>query len=125
VGNDNNRRTWQVGKLLTLDTSFVHSTRNDSTNNDEDDRHVLIIDFWHPELTEAEREALTFIYDLRNQFESGQVPIRKPKRKSSSSMPQQQQQQQQEEKAGGLGGWWKSLLLAGGVGNDDDDDKEE
>jgi aspartyl/asparaginyl beta-hydroxylase (cupin superfamily) len=124
VGNDNNRRTWQVGKLLTLDTSFVHSTRNDSTNNDEDDRHVLIIDFWHPELTEAEREALTFIYDLRNQFESGQVPFRKPKRnrKSSSSMPQQQQQ---EEKAGGLGGWWKSLLLAGGVGNDDDDDKEE
>jgi hypothetical protein len=28
-------------------------------------RHVLIIDFWHPELTEAERAGLEFIYDLR------------------------------------------------------------
>jgi len=39
-------------------------------------RVVLLIDFWHPELTSVEREALQFIYDLRNKFESGEVPLR-------------------------------------------------
>ncbi|KAG7370292.1 aspartyl/asparaginyl beta-hydroxylase-like dioxygenase [Nitzschia inconspicua] len=110
VGNE--RRTWQVGKLLTLDTSFVHSTGNDST----EDRHVLILDFWHPELTEAERAALTFIYDLRNKFESGQVPFRKPKQIL------EEEQQQKQNAGGGFGGFWKSLV--GGGGNDDDDDDE-
>lgn len=68
--------TWEEGKLVTLDTSFLHSTGNPT----EADRHVLIIDFWHPELTAAERAALEFVYDLRNKFESGQVAVRKPKR---------------------------------------------
>ena len=89
VGDE--KRTWQVGKLTTLDTSFSHSTGNDSN----EDRHVLIIDFWHPELTEAERAALSFVYDLRNKFESGMVPFRKPK--------------SLEEAGSGLGGWWKNL----------------
>lgn len=70
------RRGWEEGKLVTLDTSFEHSTGNPS----DEDRHVLIIDFWHPELSEAERAALEFIYDLRNKFESGQVPFRKPRK---------------------------------------------
>jgi aspartate beta-hydroxylase len=69
-------RTWEEGKLITLDTSFEHSTGNPT----ESDRHVLIIDFWHPELTEAERKSLEFIYDLRNKFESGMVPFRRPKK---------------------------------------------
>lgn len=69
-------RGWEEGKLTTLDTSFEHSTGNPS----EEDRHVLIIDFWHPELTKAERVALDYVYDLRNKFESGQVPFRKPKK---------------------------------------------
>ena len=69
------RRGWEEGKLTTLDTSFSHSTGNPS----DSDRHVLIIDFWHPELTEAERAALEFVYDLRNKFESGGIPFRKPR----------------------------------------------
>jgi aspartate beta-hydroxylase len=69
------QRTWQEGKLTTLDTSFEHSTGNPG----DSERNVLIIDFWHPELTEAERAGLEFVYDLRNKFESGQVPFRKPK----------------------------------------------
>jgi Aspartyl/Asparaginyl beta-hydroxylase len=93
VGPDENqRRSWEVGKLLTLDTSFVHSTGNPT----DSDRHVLIIDFWHPDLTAGEREALTFIYDLRNKFDSGQVPFRKPR-------------SLQNQEAGGLVGLWKSL----------------
>ena len=69
-------RSWEEGKLTTLDTSFEHSTGNPT----EADRHVLIIDFWHPELTEAERAALEFVYDLRNKFESGNIPFRKPRK---------------------------------------------
>ena len=69
------RKGWEEGKLTTLDTSFTHSTGNPS----ESDRHVLIVDFWHPELTDAERAALDFVYDLRNKFESGLVPFRRPR----------------------------------------------
>lgn len=86
------RRGWQEGKLTTLDTSFTHSTGNPT----DQDRHVLILDFWHPELTTAERGALEFIYDLRNKFESGVVPFRKPK-----SLVQ--------EEESSLGNWWKSV----------------
>lgn len=32
---------------------------------------MLIIDFWHPELSLPEREALEYIYDARNKFETG------------------------------------------------------
>eukprot|EP00804_Cyclotella_cryptica_P027734 CCRYP_020465-RA/>CCRYP_020465-RA protein AED:0.10 eAED:0.10 QI:135/1/1/1/1/1/5/99/353 len=88
VGDE--ERTWSVGKLTTLDTSFEHSTGN-PTN---EDRHVLIIDFWHPELTEAERAGLEFIYDLRNKFESGEIPFRQPRSKAEGE---------------GLGGLWSAL----------------
>lgn len=92
------RKGWEVGKLTTLDTSFSHSTGNPS----EEDRHVLIIDFWHPELSEAERKALEFVYDLRNKFESGKVPYRRPKGIFAGEGAKQ------EEEAG-LGGWWSKL----------------
>ncbi|KAL3936351.1 MAG: hypothetical protein SGBAC_008314 [Bacillariaceae sp.] len=85
------KRSWDVGKLTTLDTSFVHSTGNASN----EDRHVLIIDFWHPEVTEAERASLEFVYDLRNKFESGAVPFRRPKA--------------QQEKERGLSAFFKAL----------------
>jgi aspartyl/asparaginyl beta-hydroxylase (cupin superfamily) len=88
------RRGWTEGKLTTLDTSFSHSTGNPS----DSDRHVLIIDFWHPELSEAERAALEFVYDLRNQFESGVVLYRKPR--------------SLVEEEGGLGEWWSKLTGA-------------
>lgn len=38
------KRTWENGKALVLDTSFEHETCNDSRR----DRIVLIIDYWHP-----------------------------------------------------------------------------
>jgi len=79
------QREWEEGKILLLDTSFEHSTGNPT----KEDRHVLIIDFWHPELSEAEKAALSFIYDLRNQFESGKIPFRTPE-----SIKKQQKQSQ-------------------------------
>lgn len=54
------RRGWEKGRLTTLDTSFAHSTGNPA----ESDRHVLIIDFWHPELSKAEVAALEYVYDV-------------------------------------------------------------
>jgi hypothetical protein len=92
VGDE--RRSWEEGKLTTLDTSFEHSTGNPS----EKERHVLIIDYWHPELSEAERKSLELVYDLRNKFESGVIPMRKPRAL-------------QEE--GGLGELWSKLTGGG------------
>lgn len=60
---------WNNGKILVFDTSFTHETFNDS----EEDRYVLIIDFWHPELSNYEREALEYIYDARNKFENNAI----------------------------------------------------
>ena len=87
------RRSWTPGKLITLDTSFTHSTGNPS----QEDRHVLILDFWHPELSEAERSALEFVYNLRNQFESGEIPVRQPR---SST---------EQKKESGVAEWWSNL----------------
>lgn len=98
VGDE--KRSWMEGKLTTIDTSFTHSTGNPS----EEDRHVLIIDFWHPELTEAERAGLTYIYDLRNKFESGEIPFRQPEVEA----------QPQEEEGRGLSGLWNVLTGGGG-----------
>lgn len=74
-------------------TSFEPSTGNPSS----EDRHVLIIDFWHPELNHA---GLEYIYDLSNKFESGKVPFRQPKAKPEVA---------EEEEGQGLSGLWKSL----------------
>jgi aspartate beta-hydroxylase len=92
VGDE--EETWENGKLITIDTSFEHSTGNPT----ESDRHVLIIDFWHPETTEAERAALDFIYSLRNKYESGKIPFRKPRRMI------------EEEEGQGLQGMFRSLF---------------
>lgn len=62
-------RPWKEDDCIVLDTSFMHSTRNDS----DEDRFVLVIDFWHPDLTIPEREALEWIYDFRNKFEQGKI----------------------------------------------------
>ncbi|KAM3570399.1 hypothetical protein VYU27_007538 [Nannochloropsis oceanica] len=59
------RRGWEEGKAVVIDTTFEHETGNAS----EEERYVLIIDFWHPELTPVERAALREFYDLRNTFE--------------------------------------------------------
>jgi len=62
-------RPWVEDGARVIDTSFVHSTRNES----DEDRFVLIVDFWHPDLTRPEWEALEYIYDFRTRFEQGKV----------------------------------------------------
>ena len=98
------RRTWHEGKLTTLDTSFEHSVGNPT----ESDRHVLIIDFWHPDLSEAEIAGLEAVYDLRNRFESGLVPVRTPKSVLAK--------RKEAESGIGLGGFGAALSSLFGVG---------
>ena len=99
IKSGNEERTWEEGKLTTLDTSFEHSTGNPT----DGERHVLIIDFWHPDLTEAERAGLELVYDLRNKFESGRVPFRQPRGNKRTKEEEGQEEEQ------GLAGLWKTL----------------
>ena len=49
--------TWEQGKVLVFDDSFVHEVWNHSSAI----RIVLFLNFWHPCLSLEEREALTAI----------------------------------------------------------------
>ena len=51
---------WENGVGMCADTSFIHSTRNDSETQD---RYVLIVRHWHPELTMDEREGVRFLFE--------------------------------------------------------------
>lgn len=55
------RRYWQQGKALVFNTSFYHQTMNES---EDEDRTVLLIRFWHPELSRVERNALQYLFQL-------------------------------------------------------------
>lgn len=51
-------RQWRNGKVLCMDTSFMHETSNESDR----DRYVLIMRHWHPELSPLERLATLFLF---------------------------------------------------------------
>ena len=53
-------RYWENGVGMCADTSFIHSTFNESATID---RYVLIVRFWHPELTRHERNGVRFLFD--------------------------------------------------------------
>jgi hypothetical protein len=53
-------RCWRRGECLILDDSFEHEVRHDGSRR----RAVLIVDCWHPDLTEAEREFLTELHRI-------------------------------------------------------------
>ena len=52
-------REWETGKMLVMDTSFIHETWNET----EEERFVLLMRHYHPETTPEERVALQFIFD--------------------------------------------------------------
>ena len=53
------KRFWQKGKCLIFDDSFLHSAEN---SNKDANRVVLLLDFWHPQLTNLERRALSHTF---------------------------------------------------------------
>lgn len=44
-------------------------------------RHTASCSCLDTDLTKAEQEALAFVYDLRNKFESGEIPLEEPEEK--------------------------------------------
>lgn len=50
-------RTWEEGKCLLFDYSFVH----EAWNLGDRPRTCLLLDLWHPEVTQPERQALTVL----------------------------------------------------------------
>lgn len=57
VGNET--REWINGKSYVFDTSLLHDAENESDQN----RYILMMRLWHPDLTPVEKEALQFTFD--------------------------------------------------------------
>jgi aspartyl/asparaginyl beta-hydroxylase (cupin superfamily) len=66
VGVGANKETveWEEGVPILFDDSFLHSAVHVGYNDNTKDgsRIVLIIDFWHPTLSEADRNAIGVLY---------------------------------------------------------------
>jgi len=54
------KRNWLNGCGMIADTSFIHSTANESESQT---RYVLIIRFWHHDLSNTEKYALQFLFE--------------------------------------------------------------
>lgn len=54
------KRKWVASKTFAFDSSFIHELRNDGTS----DQMGLVVKFWHPDITQKERDALEFIFDV-------------------------------------------------------------
>lgn len=60
----NRIRQWEEGKVFVFDDSFRHEVWNDS----DDPRAVLLFDTWHPDLTEIEIAALSYMVSVWRKF---------------------------------------------------------
>ena len=58
-------RPWQAGEALVFDDSFEHEAWNRSDRR----RVVLLFEIWRPEISEAERSALTTIFESINEYQ--------------------------------------------------------
>lgn len=64
VGNET--REWEEGKLLIFDDSIEHEAKNESGEL----RIILLFDIWRPELADAERQAISAIFDAIDTFQT-------------------------------------------------------
>ena len=55
-------RTWHEDHLLIFDDSFYHNVYHHGNSNEP--RVVLMIDFWHPELSYQEKEIIKSLFSL-------------------------------------------------------------
>lgn len=53
------------GEVVVLDNTFKHFVYNDHST---DDRFVLMVEVWHPSLTEAERQAMATTFAVKDKF---------------------------------------------------------
>jgi hypothetical protein len=52
------------GEVVVLDNTFKHAVYNEAS----EDRFVLMVEIWHPGLSEAEREALATTFAVKDRF---------------------------------------------------------
>jgi aspartate beta-hydroxylase len=64
VGNET--REWEKGKLLIFDDSIEHEAKNPSGEM----RIVLLFDIWRPELSAAERQGISAIFEAIDTFQT-------------------------------------------------------
>jgi len=58
-------RPWRTGEMLIFDDSVEHEAWNHSAET----RVVLLFEIWRPEITQAEREALTVLFETINDYQ--------------------------------------------------------
>jgi aspartate beta-hydroxylase len=58
-------RAWEEGKMIIFDDSYEHEAANLS---DSKERVILLIDIWHPELIEDERQQIKAMFDKMKQM---------------------------------------------------------
>jgi len=64
VGNET--REWEEGKLMMFDDSIEHEARNPTAGL----RVILLFDVWRPELSDAERHAISAIFQSIDSFQA-------------------------------------------------------
>ncbi|CAN0043201.1 unnamed protein product [Pylaiella littoralis] len=75
VGVDLERRAWKNNKLLCMDTSYLHWTRN----NTEQERVILLLMVWHPDITPKEQRVLEYLDCLISNAAAGKpLPLHPP-----------------------------------------------
>lgn len=60
---DGKKGLWEAGKCLIFDDSFLHQVHH--SDSDSEARAVLLVDMWHPELTESEREIIDDLFKFQ------------------------------------------------------------
>ena len=55
---------WKTGRIVIADTSFIHSTKNTSSN---ESRYVLSFCIWHPDLSSEERKGIVALHSILQQ----------------------------------------------------------
>jgi hypothetical protein len=59
------RRHWENGGLLLFDTSILHRAENTADRT----RYIFMMRVWHPDLSDAERNAMQFVFDCLDEPE--------------------------------------------------------
>lgn len=61
IAVDGDERHWEVGRLLLFDDSFYHEAWHRGCAN-IGPRVVLMLDLWHPDLTDEEKDAVIYLF---------------------------------------------------------------
>jgi aspartyl/asparaginyl beta-hydroxylase (cupin superfamily) len=64
-------RTWEPGRVVVFDDSFVHEAWNDGAST----RTVLLWDVWHPDLTDREIAALEVLFPIFDRMLRGALEV--------------------------------------------------